>query len=38
MLGTLVGYGRGSGIDARWLVIEGDPAFFEVTKRIHNGL
>jgi trehalose synthase len=38
MLGTLVGYGKGSGIDARWLVIEGDPAFFEVTKRIHNGL
>jgi trehalose synthase len=38
MLGTLAGYARGSGIDARWLVIEGDPAFFEVTKRIHNGL
>ena len=38
MLGTLVGYARGSGIDGRWLVIEGDAAFFEVTKRIHNGL
>jgi len=34
----LLAYARGAGIDARWLVIEGDPAFFAITKRIHNGL
>jgi trehalose synthase len=38
MLQTLLAYGRGAGIDARWLVIEGDPDFFAITKRIHNGL
>ena len=38
MLQTLLGYVRGVGIEARWLVIGGEPAFFAVTKRIHNGL
>jgi trehalose synthase len=38
MLQTLLAYGRGAGLDARWLVIDGDPAFFAITKRIHNGL
>jgi trehalose synthase len=38
MLQTLLAYGRGAGLDARWLVIEGDAAFFAITKRIHNGL
>jgi len=38
MLQTLLAYTRGVGIDTRWLVIEGNPAFFEVTKRIHNYL
>lgn len=38
MLQTLLAYARGAGIDARWLVVEGDPAFFGITKRIHNGL
>lgn len=38
MLQTLLGYARGAGLDTRWLVIEGDPAFFAITKRIHNGL
>ncbi len=38
MLQTLLSYARGAGIDARWLAIEGDPAFFAITKRIHNGL
>jgi len=38
MLQTLLAYVRGGGIDARWLVIEGDPEFFAITKRIHNGL
>jgi trehalose synthase len=38
MLQTLLAYVRGAGIDARWLVIQGDTQFFEITKRIHNGL
>lgn len=38
MLQTLLSYARGAGVDARWLVIEGDPAFFAITKRLHNGL
>src|SRR3954469_1474626 len=38
MLQTLLAYARGSGVDARWLVIEGDHEFFAITKRIHNGL
>jgi trehalose synthase len=38
MLATLLGYARGAGLQADWLVIEGDPEFFTVTKRIHNGL
>ena len=38
LLQTLLAYARGVGVDARWFVIEGDPAFFEITKRIHNHL
>ena len=38
MLQTLLAYARGAGVDARWIVIEGDPEFFAITKRIHNGL
>jgi len=38
MLHVLLGYIRGVGVDARWLVIEGTPDFFEVTKRLHNHL
>jgi len=38
MLQTLLAYVRVAGVDARWLVIEGDPEFFAITKRIHNGL
>jgi trehalose synthase len=38
MLQTLLAYVRGAGIDARWLVIDGDPEFFALTKRIHNGI
>ncbi len=38
MLVSLTAYARGAGVDSRWLVIEGDPDFFEVTKRIHNHL
>ena len=38
MLPTLIGYARGAGIDARWLVIEGTPEVFRVTKRLHHAL
>jgi trehalose synthase len=38
MLRPLLAYTRGAGVDARWLVIGGNPEFFRVTKRIHNNL
>ena len=38
MLQVLLGYVRGMGIDAKWLVIDGKPPFFDVTKRLHNHL
>jgi len=38
MLQTLLAYARGAGVDTRWLVLGGTPAFFAVTKRIHNVL
>lgn len=38
LLQTLLAYARGVGIDARWLVIDGDARFFEITKRLHNHL
>ncbi len=38
MLHPLLAYGRGAGIDVRWMVIGGDPEFFEITKRLHHGL
>jgi len=38
LLGPLVAYARGAGVDARWIVIDGTPEFFTVTKRIHNRL
>jgi trehalose synthase len=38
MLRVLLPYVRGVGIDARWLVIEGDERFFAITKRLHNHL
>lgn len=36
LLQSLLAYARGAGVDARWLVMDGDPSFFDVTKRIHN--
>jgi trehalose synthase len=36
MLQTLLGYSRSAGVDARWLVMAGDPEFFSMTKRMHN--
>ncbi|MEE8312493.1 MAG: glycosyltransferase [Candidatus Binatia bacterium] len=38
MLHRLVGYGRGMGMDSRWLVVSGDEEFFRITKRLHNAL
>jgi trehalose synthase len=38
LLQTLLAYGRGAGVDARWVVIEGNARFFEITKRLHNHL
>jgi trehalose synthase len=38
MLQSLLAYAKGAGVDARWVVIEGDPDFFSITKRIHNHL
>src|SRR5664280_1633914 len=36
MLRGLVATAIGLGIDTRWLVIDGNPKFFAITKRIHN--
>lgn len=36
MLQALLAYGLGAGIDTRWLVLDGNPEFFRLTKRIHN--
>ncbi len=38
MVRSLLAYTRGAGVDARWVVIEGSPEFFRITKRLHNAL
>jgi len=38
MLQVLLPLSRGADVDARWLVIDGDPEFFATTKRLHNRL
>ncbi|SNY59411.1 glycosyltransferase [Paractinoplanes atraurantiacus] len=38
LLQALVGYAVDLGVDIRWLVLHGDPAFFAITKRLHNAL
>ncbi len=38
LLRSNLGYVRGAGFDVRWLILEGDPPFFQITKRIHNRL
>jgi trehalose synthase len=38
LLRPLLGYSRGGGVDARWVVISGDSDFFVITKRLHNHL
>jgi trehalose synthase len=36
MLQALLAYGRGAGVDTRWLVLDATPDFFRFTKRLHN--
>ncbi|MCH8345448.1 MAG: glycosyltransferase [Chloroflexi bacterium] len=38
MLRSVLPYVRALGIDARWLVINGTPEFFHITKRLHHAL
>jgi trehalose synthase len=38
LLRPLIAYARGAGVDTRWIVIDGTPEFFTVTKRLHNRL
>ena len=38
MLQLLCGYAEDVGVDARWIVIDADPEFFAITKRLHNRL
>jgi trehalose synthase len=38
ILRSLLKYARGLGVDVHWLVIEGPPEFFTLTKRLHNAL
>lgn len=38
MLRAILPYSRGIGLDMRWLVLEGSPEFFHITKRLHNAL
>jgi trehalose synthase len=36
MLQALLAYSRGAGVDTRWLVLDANPEFFALTKRVHN--
>jgi trehalose synthase len=36
LLHVLLAYARGAGFDVRWLVIGGDPRFFQLTKGLHH--
>jgi trehalose synthase len=38
MLASLVPLERDLGLEASWRVVAGDPAFYEVTKKLHNGM
>ena len=38
MLRCLLPYARDAGVDVRWVVLREGPAFFAVTKRLHNHL
>ena len=36
MLTALLAYTRGAEVDTRWVVLDGNPTFFRITKRLHN--
>ncbi len=38
MLRSLLAFTRGAGVDTRWIVIDGTPEYFALTKRLHNCL
>jgi trehalose synthase len=38
LLRANLGYLAGDGLRVRWAIFEGDPRFFQITKRIHNRL
>ena len=38
LLSAMIAYTRGAGIDARWVVMRGEPDFFALTKHLHNML
>jgi trehalose synthase len=38
MLRSFMRYTRGLDLDVRWLVLQGPPEFFRITKRLHNAL
>ncbi|QAT87972.1 Trehalose synthase [Corallococcus coralloides] len=38
LLPRMLAYARGAGVDTRWMVVQGTPAFFHVTKRLHHAL
>ena len=38
LLQSLLCYARSVGIDARWVVIRGQPEFYKITKRLHHAL
>ena len=38
MLQNLLAYAKAAGIENRWRVLDGDPRFFAITKRLHNML
>ncbi len=38
VLRGLLPYVRGGGIETRWLVVQGNEAFFRITKRLHHAL
>jgi len=38
LLQSLLAYARAAGVDNRWCVVDGNPEFFAITKRIHNNL
>jgi len=38
LLSASLGYLADDGIPVRWLILDGDPEFFRITKRVHNRL